>query len=138
MRAKQPNLLQTGEHAKTGSFKIRGAFNKLSHLTEEEKNKGVIASSAGNHAQGVALAASTYGVESTIVMPVDAPTSKIIATEGYGANVVLYGDTFDEAGEKVREMQKETGATLLHAFNDEYVIARQGTIGLEIIVCVVT
>lgn len=118
---------------KTGSFKIRGAFNKLSHLTEEEKSKGVIASSAGNHAQGVALAASTYGVEATIVMPVDAPTSKIIATEGYGANVVLFGDSFDEASEKARELQKETGATFLHAFDDEHVVAGQGTIGLEIL-----
>lgn len=118
---------------RTGSFKVRGAFNKLAHLTEEEKSKGVIASSAGNHAQGVALAASAYGVESTIVMPIDAPTSKIIATEGYGANVVLSGDTFDEAGDKARELQRETGATLLHAFNDEHVVAGQGTVGLEIL-----
>lgn len=118
---------------KTGSFKIRGAFNKLSHLTEEEKKKGVIACSAGNHAQGVALAASTYGVKSTIVMPLDAPTSKIIATESYGAEVVLYGDTFDEAADKANEIQKETGATFLHPFNDEHVIAGQGTVGLEIL-----
>lgn len=118
---------------KTGSFKIRGAFNKLLDLTEEEKSKGVIASSAGNHAQGVALAATAHGVKATIVMPVDAPTSKVNATAGYGAKVVLYGDSFDEAGEKVREIQKETGATLLHAFNDEHVVAGQGTIGLEIL-----
>lgn len=118
---------------KTGSFKIRGAFNKLSHLTEEEKKKGVLACSAGNHAQGVALAASTYGVKATIVMPLDAPTSKIIATESYGAEVVLYGDTFDEAADKANEIQKETGATFLHPFNDEHVIAGQGTIGLEIL-----
>lgn len=118
---------------RAGSFKVRGAFNKLAHLTEEEKSKGVIASSAGNHAQGVALAASAYGVASTIVMPIDAPTSKIIATEGYGGNVLLSGDTFDEAGDKARELQKETGATLLHAFNDEHVVAGQGTVGLEII-----
>lgn len=118
---------------KTGSFKIRGAFNKLANLTEEEKSKGVIAASAGNHAQGVALAATSYGVKSTIIMPVDAPTSKIVATEGYGANVVLYGDTFDEAGKKARELQKETGATFLHAFNDHEVVSGQGTVGLEII-----
>ena len=118
---------------KTGSFKVRGAYNKLANLTEEEKSKGVIAASAGNHAQGVALAATSYGVESTIVMPVDAPTSKIIATEGYGANVVLYGDTFDAACKKARELQKETGATFLHAFNDDKVVSGQGTVGLEII-----
>lgn len=118
---------------KTGSFKVRGAFNKLAHLSEEEKSKGVIASSAGNHAQGVALAASANGVEATIVMPIDAPTSKIIATEGYGANVILAGDTFDEAGERMREIQEETGATLLHAFNDAHVVAGQGTVGLEIL-----
>ncbi len=118
---------------KTGSFKVRGAYNKLAHLTEEEKRKGVIASSAGNHAQGVALAASANGVKATIVMPVDAPTSKIIATEGYGAEVVLFGDTFDEAGDKMREIQQETGATLMHAFNDAHVVAGQGTIGLEIL-----
>ena len=118
---------------RAGSFKVRGAFNKLAHLTDEEKSKGVIASSAGNHAQGVALAASTYGIESTIVMPVDAPTSKIIATEGYGANVILSGESFDEAGDRARELQKETGVTFLHAFNDEHVVAGQGTVGLEIL-----
>lgn len=118
---------------KTGSFKVRGAFNKVAHLSEEEKSKGVIASSAGNHAQGVALAASANDVEATIVMPIDAPTSKIIATEGYGAHVILAGDTFDEAGERMREIQEETRATLFHAFNDPHVVAGQGTVGLEIL-----
>lgn len=118
---------------KTGSFKIRGAFNKMANLTEAEKSKGVIASSAGNHAQGVALAASAYGIQSTIVMPVGAPISKVIATQNYGAQVVLHGKDFDEAYDKAVELQEETGATFVHAFNDEFVIAGQGTIGLEIV-----
>ena len=118
---------------KTGSFKIRGAFNKMANLTEEEKSKGVIASSAGNHAQGVALAASAYGIESTIVMPVGAPISKVTATQNYGAKVVLHGNDFDDAYDRALEIQMETGATFVHAFDDEFVIAGQGTIGLEIL-----
>lgn len=118
---------------KTGSFKIRGAFNKIANLSEEEKSQGVIASSAGNHAQGIALAASTYGIESTIVMPVGAPISKVTATQNYGANVVLHGNDFDESYEKAIEIQMETGATFVHAFDDEFVVAGQGTIGLEIL-----
>lgn len=118
---------------KTGSFKIRGAFNKIANLTEAEKQAGVIASSAGNHAQGVALAASTYGIKSTIVMPASAPLAKITATKGYGAEVVLYGHVFDDAYAKAAEIQNKTGATFIHAFNDPYVIDGQGTIGMEIL-----
>ncbi len=117
---------------KTGSFKIRGACNKIANLTEEEKSSGVIASSAGNHAQGVALGAKMNGIEATIVMPATAPLAKVSATKSYGANVVLEGLVYDDAYAKALEIQKETGATFLHPFNDEYVIAGQGTIGLEI------
>ncbi|KXG75192.1 L-threonine ammonia-lyase [Fervidicola ferrireducens] len=118
---------------KTGSFKIRGAYNKIAHLTEEEKKRGVIASSAGNHAQGVALGATSYGIKSTIVMPKHAPLSKVSATKKYGAQVVLHGNVYDEAYAMAKKIQEETGATFIHPFNDPYVIAGQGTIGLEIL-----
>jgi threonine dehydratase len=117
---------------KTGSFKIRGACNKIANLTDEEKANGVIASSAGNHAQGVALGASMSGIKSTIVMPATAPLAKVTATKGYGAEVILNGLVYDDAYAKAVEVQKETGATFLHPFNDKYVIAGQGTIALEI------
>ncbi|MCR4430903.1 MAG: threonine ammonia-lyase [Tepidanaerobacteraceae bacterium] len=118
---------------KTGSFKIRGAFNKIAHLTDEEKNRGVIASSAGNHAQGVAMAATAYGIKSTIVMPEHAPLAKISATKSYGAHVVLCGNVYDDAYAEACRLQKESGATFIHPFNDPYIIAGQGTIGLEIL-----
>lgn len=117
----------------TGSFKFRGAFNKISHLSEEEKRKGVIACSAGNHSQGVALSCHLQGVKSKIVMPLDAPKAKISATEGYGAEVVLYGDSFDEAKKKCSEIKKITGETFVAPYDDPYVMAGQGTIGLEIL-----
>ena len=117
---------------KTGSFKVRGACNKIANLTQEEKANGVIASSAGNHAQGVALGAKMNNIEATIVMPATAPLAKVTATKSYGANVVLEGLVYDDAYAKAVEIQKETGATFLHPFNDKYVIAGQGTIGLEI------
>ena len=117
---------------KTGSFKVRGACNKIANLTDEEKANGVIASSAGNHAQGVALGAKMSGIKSTIVMPSTAPLAKVSATKGYGANVVLEGIVYDDAYAKAVEIQKETGATFLHPFNDKYVMAGQGTIALEI------
>lgn len=117
---------------KTGSFKVRGACNKIASLTEEEKSNGVIASSAGNHAQGVALGAKMNNIEATIVMPSTAPLAKVTATKSYGANVVLEGIVYDDAYAKAVEIQKETGATFLHPFNDKYVMAGQGTIGLEI------
>ncbi|WP_290459809.1 threonine ammonia-lyase [Romboutsia ilealis] len=118
---------------KTGSFKIRGACNKIANLTDEEKVNGVIASSAGNHAQGVALGAKMTGIKATIVMPATAPLAKVTATKGYGAEVVLNGLVYDDAYTKAVELQKETGATFLHPFNDKYVISGQGTIGLEIL-----
>ena len=117
---------------KTGSFKMRGACNKIANLTDEKKSKGIIASSAGNHAQGVALGAKMNGIDATIVMPSTAPLAKVTATKSYGAKIVLEGLVFDDAYNKAVEIQKETGATFLHAFDDEYVIAGQGTIGLEI------
>lgn len=117
---------------KTGSFKIRGAYNKINSLSPSERLCGVIAASAGNHAQGVAYAASISGLKATIVMPEGSPITKIMATRGYGAEVVLYGKDYDEAYDKAREMQGLSGATYIHGFDDLDVIAGQGTIGLEI------
>lgn len=117
---------------KTGSFKIRGACNKIANLTEEEKINGVIASSAGNHAQGVALGAKMSGINATIVMPATAPLAKVTATRSYGAEVVLHGEVYDDAYAKAVEIQGKSNATFLHPFNDKYVIAGQGTIALEI------
>ena len=118
---------------KTGSFKVRGAAYAMSKLSDEEKKAGVIAASAGNHAQGTAYAATRLGIKSTIVMPVFSPVAKIQATEGYGANVVLHSAAFDDALAHARELAEKTGATFLHPFNNENVIAGQGTIGLEIL-----
>lgn len=118
---------------KTGSFKLRGALNKISHLSDAEKKCGVIASSAGNHAQGVALSAKAAGIKATIVMPATAPLSKIAATRSYGAEVVLEGNVYDDAYAKACEIQKKTNAVFLHPFDDKYVMAGQGTIGLEIL-----
>ena len=118
---------------KSGSFKIRGAYNKISRLTDDEKKRGVIAASAGNHAQGVALAATLLNIKSTIVLPEFAPLTKIIATKNFGGEVILHGNTFDEAVAYSRELQKKHGYTYVHAFDDELVIAGQGTIGLEMI-----
>ena len=118
---------------KSGSFKVRGAYNKISQLSDDEKNRGVIAASAGNHAQGVALAATMLGIRSVIVLPEIAPLTKINATRGFGGDVVLHGATFDEAVAYSRELQEKEGYTYVHAFDDELVIAGQGTIGLEIV-----
>lgn len=118
---------------RTGSFKLRGAYNRIANLTEEEKKRGVIASSAGNHAQGVALAAQIYGIAATIVMPKHAPLSKVKATQKFGAKVVLHGDVYDDAFAEAVKIQKESNATFIHPFNDPLVIAGQGTIGLEIL-----
>lgn len=118
---------------KTGSFKIRGAYNKIKSLTAAEREHGVIAASAGNHAQGVAYAATIAGIKSTIVMPEVAPLAKIMATRGYGAEVVLSGTVYDEAYQKALDIQKESGQTFIQAFNDRFVIAGQGTVGLEIL-----
>lgn len=118
---------------RTGSFKIRGAFNKIQSLNESQKMKGVITASAGNHAQGVALAAAEAGTRSTIVMPVDASISKLLATIGYGANVIVHGKDYAEAYQKSIEIKEQTSASYIHAFDDPLVIAGQGTIGLEIL-----
>ena len=118
---------------KTGSFKVRGAYNKIAKLIAEQAAPAVISSSAGNHAQGVAFAASALGIASTIVMPKSTPIAKVAATEQYGANIVLHGDCYDDAYAKAIEIQNETGAVFIHPFNDEDVIAGQGTIGLEIL-----
>ncbi len=116
----------------TGSFKIRGAYNKIYHLTPEERKRGVVCASAGNHAQGVAYASTLMGVQSVVFMPVYTPPSKIIATKSYGATVVLDGATYDDAAEAAKRYVKQKKMTFVHAFNDPYVIAGQGTIGLEI------
>ncbi len=117
----------------TGSFKVRGAYFKMSQLTPEEKAAGVIACSAGNHAQGVALAARENGIKAQICIPDGAPISKVEATKSYGAEVVLVKGVYDDAYAKAIELQKEQGSTFLHPYDDEDVIAGQGTIGLEIL-----
>lgn len=118
---------------RTGAFKIRGAYNKIIKMDDEAKAKGLIASSAGNHAQGVAYAASKLGVKATIVMPKHTPLIKVEATEAHGAEVVLAGEVYDEAYQKACDLQKEHGYTFVHPFNDEDVIEGQGTIALEIL-----
>lgn len=118
---------------KTGSFKVRGAYNKIMKRYEEGDLKAVVASSAGNHAQGVAFAASRIGVPATICMPRSTPIAKVSATQGYGANVVLHGAIYDEAYAKACEIVETEGAELIHPFDDEDVIAGQGTIALEIL-----
>ena len=117
----------------TGSFKVRGAYYKMSRLTPEEKARGVVACSAGNHAQGVALAARENGIKAVICLPDGAPISKIEATKSYGAEVCLVPGVYDDAYNKALSLRDEEGYTFIHPFNDEYVIAGQGTIALEII-----
>jgi threonine dehydratase len=117
----------------TGSFKLRGAYYKISKLTEEQKQKGIIACSAGNHAQGVALAAQRNGIKATIFIPATAPISKVEATRKYGADIKLIDGVYDDAYKAACEFQKETNGEFIHPFNDEDVIAGQGTIGLELI-----
>lgn len=118
---------------RTGSFKLRGAYNKVSKLTEEEKKKGVIASSAGNHAQGVAYAAQKLGIKAVIVMPKHTPLIKVEATRNYGAEVVLYGEVYDDAYKKACELQEKEGYVFVHPFDDEDVIEGQGSIALEVL-----
>ncbi|QUB96285.1 threonine ammonia-lyase [Leptotrichia sp. oral taxon 218] len=118
---------------RTGAFKIRGAYNKIAKLTEEEKKRGVIAASAGNHAQGVALAAQKLGIKAVIVMPKHTPLIKVEATRRYGAEVILTGEVYDEAYEYAKKLQEKEGYTFVHPFNDEDVIEGQGTIALEVL-----
>lgn len=125
--------LKTENLQNTGSFKLRGAYYKISSLSDEEKAHGVIACSAGNHAQGVAFAATKNKISSVICLPDGAPISKVEATKGYGAQVVLVPGVYDDAYNKALELQKEKGYTFIHPFDDEDVIAGQGTIGLEIL-----
>ena len=118
---------------RTGSFKIRGALNKMSSLNESERKRGVVASSAGNHAQGVAYGAKIFGINAHIVMPVTTPIVKINATKSYGANVILHGEFYDEAFAHAKVLEKEKGYVFVHPYEDPGVIAGQGTIGLEIL-----
>ncbi len=118
---------------KTGSFKVRGAAYAISQLADSEKKQGVIAASAGNHAQGVAYSATKLGIKSTIVMPVFSSIAKIQATKGYGADVILHGESFDDALQFALEEAERSGATFIHPFNDENIIVGQGTVGLEIL-----
>lgn len=117
---------------RTGSFKIRGAMNKISTLSKQELEKGIIACSAGNHAQGVAFSATALGSKARIVMPETSPIVKVMATQSYGAEVILHGEIFDESYQKARELEKQNGYTFVHPFHDVHVMAGQGTIGLEI------
>ena len=125
--------LKTENLQVTGSFKVRGAYYKISTLSEEERQKGVIACSAGNHAQGVALAATKAGIKSLICLPDGAPISKVEATKGYGAEVCLVPGVYDDAYNKALQLRDEKGYTFIHPFDDENVIAGQGTIGIELL-----
>src|SRR5690348_7067927 len=118
---------------RTGSYKIRGPLNKFTFLTPEEKSRGVICSSAGNHAQGVALAARIHGIKAVVCMAANATPSKIEATRAYGAEVVLHGTIWDEANDKAKELVAERGYTYIHPFDDMQLINGQGTVGLEIV-----
>ena len=117
----------------TGAYKIRGAYYKISTLSEEDRNKGLITASAGNHAQGVAFAAKAYGVKATIVMPTTTPLIKVNRTKSYGADVILYGDVYDEACQYALELAEDKGYTFIHPFDDEDVACGQGSIAMEII-----
>jgi len=118
---------------RVGSYKIRGPLNKFALMPEEQKRRGVVCSSAGNHAQGVALAAKIHGIRAVVCMAANATPAKIAATKGYGAEVVLHGSIWDEANEKAKELVRDEGLTYVHPFDDQQLIAGQGTLGLEII-----
>lgn len=126
-------FLKLDNQQRTGAFKERGALNKLLTMTAEERSRGVIAASAGNHAQGVAYHAGKHGVHARIVMPLPTPLTKVSATRNFGAEVLLHGANYDEAYEKAVEQSREDRLTLIHAFDDDAVIAGQGTLGLEIL-----
>src|SRR5688500_19709498 len=118
---------------RVGSYKIRGPLNKFALMPEEQKRRGVVCSSAGNHAQGVALAAQLHGIRAVVCMAENATPAKIAATRGYGAEVVLHGMIWDEANEKAKELVRDEGLTYVHPFDDAQLIAGQGTLGLEIV-----
>jgi threonine dehydratase len=118
---------------RVGSYKIRGPLNKFALMSDEEKRRGVVCSSAGNHAQGVALAAQIHGIRAVVCMAANATPAKVAATRGYGAEVVLHGSIWDEANEKAKELVRTQGLTYVHPFDDEQLIAGQGTLGLEVI-----
>jgi threonine dehydratase len=118
---------------RVGSYKIRGPLNKFALMSDEDKKRGVVCSSAGNHAQGVALAAKIHGIRAVVCMATNATPAKIAATKGYGAEVVLHGSIWDEANEKAKELVRSEGLTYVHPFDDEQLIAGQGTLGLEIV-----
>jgi threonine dehydratase len=118
---------------KVGSYKIRGPLNKFAQMSEEDKKRGVVCSSAGNHAQGVALAARIHGIRAVVCMATNATPAKVAATKAYGAEVVLHGTIWDEANEKAKELVKNEGLTYVHPFDDEQLIAGQGTLGLEVV-----
>src|SRR5256714_2057266 len=126
-------FLKLDNQQRTGAFKERGALNKLLMLSQEERARGVIAASAGNHAQGVAYHAGRHGIQARILMPLPTPLTKVSATRAYGADVVLHGANYDEAYDKAVEQGRQDGLTLIHAFDDDAVIAGQGTLGLEIL-----
>jgi threonine dehydratase len=128
-----PTFLKCENVQRAGSYKVRGAYNRISRLSPAERERGVVAASAGNHAQGVALAASMLGTTSTVFMPIGAPLPKVAATKGYGARIELAGDSVDEALEAAIEFSARTGAILIHPFDHPDVIAGQGTVGLEIL-----
>ncbi|HET6151718.1 MAG TPA: threonine ammonia-lyase [Marmoricola sp.] len=128
-----PVLLKCENLQRTGSFKIRGAYVRMSHLSADERGRGVVAASAGNHAQGVALAAQLLGISATVFMPNGAPIPKVNATRGYGADVVFHGSILDEALTEAIRYAEETGAVLIHPFDHRDIVAGQGTCGLEIL-----
>lgn len=132
-RCKGEIFLKFENMQRTGSFKIRGAFNKLSSLTEAERRKGVVACSAGNHAQGVSLSCAMLGIDGKVVMPRGAPKSKVAATQDYSAEVILHGDNFNDTIAKVSEIVEMEGRIFIPPYDDAQVIAGQGTIGLEIL-----
>ena len=125
--------LKAESFQKTGSYKIRGPLNKFALMPDEQKRRGVVCSSAGNHAQGVALAAKIHGIRAVVCMATNATPAKVAATRGYGAEVVLHGTIWDEANEKAKELVRDEGLTYVHPFDDEQLIAGQGTLGLEIV-----
>src|SRR6266700_1163465 len=128
-----PVFLKCENLQRTGSFKARGAYLRISRLSEAERARGVVAASAGNHAQGVAFAAARLGTKATVIMPAGAPLPKVEATRGYGAEVILHGESVDEALAAAREHSQRHGPVFIHPFDHPDVVAGQGTLGLEIV-----